>query len=116
MVILRITPPENTLHTHQKSYPCHLFVRDQGNLIPQFVIELTHQRIHEAVILLSEDFPFPFSYNLKLIGSVSSLSQGIGTFDNIISSFALDHLAHFIRCQIECCFLIALSASPLPKE
>ncbi len=21
MVILRITPPENTLHTHQKSYP-----------------------------------------------------------------------------------------------
>lgn len=79
MVILRITPPENTLHIHQKVIRGHLFVRDQGNLIPQFVIELTHQRIHEAVILLSEDFPFPFLYNLKLIGIGFFSVQGIGT-------------------------------------
>ena len=66
-----------------------MFVRDQSDFIPQFVIELTHQRIHEAVILLSEDFPFPFLYNLKLIGIGFFSVQGIGTFDNIIPSFAL---------------------------
>ena len=42
----------------------HLFVHDQRDLVPQLVIELTHQCIHKAVILLPEDFPFPLFYNL----------------------------------------------------
>ena len=32
--------------------------------------------------------------------------QGVDEFDNVIAPLTLDDLAHFIRCQIECCFLV----------